>query len=177
MKILMIDDTTPLNMALKDAFIQKGWDITVAGTDLNDSQSILDTLKLADDVDFCLNNKYTMQDGIKNEVHGQAKLSEIFLDKWDRNSVKYIINMIDMCALIEPADWTGSKQYRSDNVMFNASTTVFNARAEGPNLCNAYMDRDDMIEAHVKLFCHVIENCKQVWPSQLVLNKPLGVSA
>ena len=71
----MIDDTTPLNMALKDAFIQKGWDITVAGTDLNDSQSILDTLKLADDVDFCLNNKYTMQDGIKNEVHGQAKLS------------------------------------------------------------------------------------------------------
>ena len=85
--------------------------------------------------------------------------------------------MIDMCALIEPEDWTGSKQYRSDNVMFNAITTVFNARAEGPNLCNAYMDRDDMIEAHVKLFTHVIENSKRVWPSQLILNKPLGVSA
>lgn len=172
MKILMIDDTTTLNMALKDAFIQKGWAVTVANTDLNDSQSVLETGNYADDVDICLNNMYTPANG--TEKHGQARISDIFLDKWDLNSVKYIINMIDMSALINAKDYEGDKQYRRDNVMFNAMTTVFNARADGPNVCNAYMDRDNMIEAHVKLFCHVIENSIQVWPSQLVLNKPLG---
>jgi len=168
MNILMTDNKSVLGTALYNRLIDDGHDITVYDVDLNQPDDVFKQEIDFEKIELCLNNKYQPSDSDK--PHGQLRLNAIFLDLWADSVLKYIINIADKCAVDSHVYWEGSKEYRAEQVKWNAIERKKSGEGSYPNHCVMYIDYDDdKASVYADVVSHMVKTCSNVWVSKIVL--------
>ena len=170
MNILITDNTSVIGTALYNRLIADGHDITVYDVDLNQSDDVFKQEIDFENFDICLNNKYQASNDDKD--HGQLRLNAIFLDLWSNSVLKYIINIADKCAVDNHIYWQGNKQYRADQVKWNAIERKKSSEGSYPNHCVMYIDHDDSkATVYADIVSHMVKTCSEVWVSKIVIGR------
>lgn len=168
MKIAITENKSALGKYIADILSDAGHSVSVLDYTSSTMDAEIKEFAEKTDIDLLINNNYLPS---SNELsHIQYRICANFLDIWSKTMLKYVINIVDICAVKSHTLWEGDQQYRKDQVMFNIIEQSKSNAGNYPNSCVMYMDKNaSNVEDYADIILHMVSNCKEVWASKLVI--------